>query len=130
MSDQSTASLVLVDHGSRRPDAQGHLEAVGLRVAERRPGWRVYHAHMDVGEPDLPTTLARCVEDGARQIIVHPFFLNTGFHVQETIPSILDGARAAHPGVEITLSAHLGLHDGLIDAVVDRVGEVLGEAGD
>ena len=125
MSERASRALVLVDHGSRRAEAQANLEAIAARVAERRPGWRVHHAHMDIGEPDLPTALARCIAEGAESIIVHPFFLNTGLHVLTTIPGILDTARAAHPNVEIRLSAHLGLHDGLVDAVVDRVAEVL-----
>lgn len=120
-------AVILIDHGSRRAEAQGHLEAVAARVAKRRPDWHVVHAHMDVGEPDLPTVIARCAADGLREIVVHPFFLNTGMHVQETIPDLLETARAAHPELEITLADHLGLHDGLVDAVVDRVGESIAD---
>lgn len=118
-------AIILVDHGSRRAEAAGHLEAVAERVAERRRDWRVMHAHMDVGEPSLPNVIAHCVRAGVREIVVHPFFLNTGMHVQETIPGIIEAARAAHPGVSIAQSAHLGLHDGLVDVVIDRIDETL-----
>lgn len=118
-------AVILIDHGSRRAEAQGHLEAVAERVAARRPDWRVLHAHMDVGEPDLPSVIARCAADGLREIVVQPFFLNTGMHVQETIPGLLEAAREAHPELTITLADHLGLHEGLVDAVVDRVGDSL-----
>ena len=117
--------IVLVDHGSRREAAAGHLEVVATRVAERRPGWVVRHAHMDVGEPDLATAIERCVAEGAREIVVHPFFLNTGLHVQETIPGLLEAERAKHPDVAFRLSDHLGLHDGLVDAVVERIEQAL-----
>ena len=124
-SETNRRAIIRVDHGSRRAEAEGHLEAVVARVAERRPGWRVHHAHMDVGSPDLPRAIERCVAEGACEIVVHPFFLNTGMHVQETIPQLIETARAAHPQVSITQTDHLGLHDGLVEAVIDRVSEAL-----
>jgi len=124
-SAEPVRAIILVDHGSRRAEAAGHLEAVAARVAERRRDWRVLHAHMDVGEPDLPSAIARCARDGVREIVVHPFFLNTGMHVQETIPGLIEAARSAHPDLLITQSAHLGLHDGLVDVVIDRIDETL-----
>lgn len=119
--DPEKVAIVLVDHGSRSVETRDHLPAVAERVAAARPGWLVRHAHMEFGEPDLASAIAACVEAGATEVRVHPFFLNDGLHVSETIPGLVEAARAAHTGVTIHLTGHIGLHDGVVDAVIDRV---------
>jgi len=121
MPHTTAVAILLVDHGSRSADTRRHLPAVAEKVAASRSDWIVRHAHMEFGQPDFAAGVAACVEAGARIIHVHPFFLNTGMHVRETIPELVEAARAAHPGVEIHLTEHLGLHDGIVDAVIDRV---------
>lgn len=117
----SKVAIVLVDHGSRSAETRGHLPQVAERVAAARPDWLVAHAHMEFGHPDLAAAIAACVEAGATEVRVHPFFLNEGLHVNETIPALVEAARSAHAGITIRLTAHLGLHDGVVDAVVDRI---------
>jgi sirohydrochlorin ferrochelatase len=117
-------AILLVDHGSRRADAQDHLIELAAHVARRLPDDEIAVAHMEFGTPDIPSAIAQCVAAGAGEIIVHPFFLNTGLHVQETIPGIIEEARAAHPRIEIRVSEFLGLHDGLVAAVVDRIADL------
>jgi sirohydrochlorin cobaltochelatase len=121
VTSRTTVAILLVDHGSRDPDTRAHLPAVAERVAAARPDWIVRHAHMEFGQPDVPMAIADCIEAGATEIHVHPFFLNEGMHVRETIPGLVDAARARHPDVDIALTEHLGLHDGIVDAVLARV---------
>ena len=42
------AALLLVDHGSRRPEAHRHLEWTAEQVRQRRPGLRVHVAHLEL----------------------------------------------------------------------------------
>ncbi len=114
-------AIVLVDHGTRSVDTRGHLPAVAERIAKARPDWLVRHAHMEFGQPDVAAAIEACIAEGATEIHVHPFFLNEGMHVRETIPELVDTARAKHPGVVIDVTDHLGLHDGIVDAVLSRV---------
>lgn len=121
MTASPSIAILLIDHGSRGADTRDHLPAVAERVAAARGDWIVRHAHMEFGTPDIPAGIAACIEAGATEIHVHPFFLNEGMHVRETIPGLVEQARAAHPGVDIQLTEHLGLHDGIVDAVLSRL---------
>lgn len=121
MTKPPTIAIVLVDHGSRDPDTRDHLPAVVERIAAARPDWLVRHAHMEFGHPDVAGAIESCVAEGAHEIHVHPFFLNEGMHVRETIPGLVSAERAKHPGVVIDVTDHLGLHDGIVDAVLTRV---------
>jgi sirohydrochlorin ferrochelatase len=111
-------ALVIVDHGSRRPDAHAHLETLGRRVQERAPGLLVRVAHMEQAEPSLAQAIEACIAEGAREVCVHPLFLAPGRHLAEDIPALVDGARASHPGVEIRLLDAVGAREELADLVL------------
>jgi len=117
-------AILLVDHGSRRADANAHLALVADAVRARIPDETVEIAHMEIAEPTIAQGIARCVESGAQLIIVHPYFLGPGRHTRESIPGLVDAAARDHPGLTIRISEPLGLHTGLIDAVLDRIGEI------
>ena len=116
-------AILLVDHGSRRPEANALLETVAEWVAERVPDVIVRCAHMDLAEPDIAAGIAACAADGADAIVVHPYFLGPGNHTTDDIPRLVHAAAAAHPGVDVRVSPPLGLHPKLVDVVLDRVAE-------
>lgn len=116
-------AILLVDHGSRRDEANAHLHVVAREVQARAPDARVAIAHMELAEPTIAQGIASCVAAGASEIIVHPFFLSPGRHSLEDIPRMAEQAALEHPGVVVRTSAPLGLHRGLIDALLDRVAE-------
>ena len=47
-------------------------------------------AHMELAEPSIATAYRKCVERGAKNIIICPFFLSRGKHWKEDIPSLAD----------------------------------------
>ena len=130
MTPPHTVAIVLVDHGSRDPDTRAHLPAVAQRISSARPDWLVRHAHMEFGTPDVADAIEACVAEGATEIHVHPFFLNEGMHVRETIPGLVAEERAKHPDVVIDVTEHLGLHDGIVDAVLTRIDDSHGRRRD
>lgn len=116
-------AILLVDHGSRRADANAQLEALAERLRARQPGRIVRVAHLEIAEPTIAQGIAACVEAGARQIVVHPYMLSPGRHSREDIPAAAAAAAREHPGVDVRVSEPLGLHDKLLDVVLERVDE-------
>lgn len=116
-------ALLLVDHGSRRAAANEQLEAVAELIRARRPELIVEVAHMELAAPDVGEGIGRCVERGAARIVVHPYFLGPGNHSQEDIPRLAREAAAEHRGVEVQVSAPLGVHAGIADVVLERLDE-------
>lgn len=116
-------AILLVDHGSRRAEANAQLGALAERVRVRRPEVVVELAHLELVEPTLTQGIEACVEAGAEEIAVVPYFLGPGRHTQEDIPRQIDDARARHPGVVFRIGEPLGLHDRLIDALLERADE-------
>ncbi len=115
-----TTALLVVAHGSPRPDSNEDIRRVVDLV---RAGGRygvVELGFLDCNEPSIPDAVARCVAAGAMRVVVVPYFLHTGNHVAADIPDLLDAARERHPGVEILLSAFLGKSPRVADLLARR----------
>ena len=73
-------ALLIVDHGSRRAEANDMLEGVGDIVRKQRPELIVHTAHMELADPTIADGVRSCIADGATEIIVHPYMLSPGRH--------------------------------------------------
>ena len=114
-------AVILVDHGSRERAANAQLAAIAAALARQLRGRRVSTAHLSIAAPGLPVAIDACVAEGAREIVVMPYFLAPGRHAKHDVPRLARAARARHPGVRIAVSAPLGVHAGLVAAVAERV---------
>jgi sirohydrochlorin ferrochelatase len=124
-------AFLLIDHGSRREEANALLNDVVSQVKARiGEGAIVEPAHMEIAEPTIAQGFARCVEQGASIIVAHPFMLAPGRHVREDLPRLVAEAAESHQGVRFVLAGPLGAHHGVIDAVVERCGSALAAAQD
>ena len=114
-------AIVLIDHGSRRSEANAQLEQLAERVRAQRGGTMVVTAHLEIEPPTLGEAIDACVSSGATHIVVHPFFLLPGRHTGEHVPQLVEAARAKHPAIEIALSEPLGLDEAVVDLVLRRI---------
>ncbi len=122
-------AVLLVDHGSRRNQANALLDEVVALVKQRLgPGSIVEPAHMEMADPTIAQAFARCVDQGATMVVVHPFMLAPGRHVTEDLPCSIDEAAKAHSGVAFVMAAPLGSHVGIIDAVIERCQAALSDS--
>ena len=116
-------AILLVDHGSRRAEANALLEEIADRIRERAAESIVEVAHLEIAEPSIAEGIEACVQKGATRIIVHPFFLGPGRHTSEDIPTQVERTARRHPNVRIRISEPLGNHAALIDVILDRVSD-------
>jgi len=116
-------AILLVDHGSRRAEANALLEAVADRLRRRAPDWIVEVAHLEIAQPDIAAGIDACAKRGATRIVVHPYFLGPGRHTTDDIPAQVERAGQRHPKLRIRISEALGGHPALIDAILDRVSD-------
>lgn len=116
--------ILLLGHGSPKKDAN-NLEQVGkmlhgmLHAGCREDCVRV--AYLQFAEPGIPDTIKKCVAQGAKKVILHPFFLSSGMHVTKDIPEMIQEARNLHPGVDFIYTEPLGIHEKLAHIVMERI---------
>jgi len=119
-------AFLLIDHGSRRNEANALLDEIASRVKDRLGGDAIVEAaHMEIAEPTIAQGFARCVAQGATLVVAHPFMLALGRHVTEDLPRLVSEAAEAHAGVSFVMAPPLGGHSGIIDAVIERCQEAL-----
>jgi len=115
-------AIVIVDHGSRAPAANRVVAALARKLKRRLPGAIIHFAHMELAAPTIAEAIDACVADGAREIVVHPYFLSPGVHGRRDVPALARAAARKHRGVRVRITAPLGGHDLLVEIVLDRVG--------
>lgn len=126
MSEQNpTTGIIIVDHGSRRTASNDMLlQAVAAFKSESHYAI-VEPAHMELAEPDISAAYHRCVQQGARRVIVFPYFLSPGRHWNQDIPRLVEAAAQHHPGTEWMVTAPFGLHPQMSQIIADRINQCL-----
>ena len=117
-------AILLVDHGSRSPAANRVIAALARKLRRRLPGSIVEYAHMELAPPTIAEAVDACVAAGAREIVVHPYFLAPGLHSKRDVPARARAAARRLRGVRVRVTEPLGGHDLLVDVVLDRVGKM------
>lgn len=113
-------ALLLVAHGSRRK--QSNDEVVLLAEKFKSQCSQQYNivnaAFLELAEVLIPDGIKQCVTDGATSIVVLPYFLNSGRHVVEDVPNIINDCIGQYPDIEISLAPHLGASDLMMDLIM------------
>ncbi|HQZ68961.1 MAG TPA: CbiX/SirB N-terminal domain-containing protein [Planctomycetaceae bacterium] len=114
-------AVIIVDHGSRRSESNAMLHQAAERFMSDSASAIVEPAHMELAEPSIAAAFDRCVQRGARRVVVFPYFLSPGRHWTEDIPRLVSDAARQHPGVEWLVTAPFGLHPSMNAIISDRI---------
>lgn len=117
----SLTGIIIVDHGSRRRESNEMLHEATTRFAAQSEFSIVEAAHMELAEPSIAQAFDRCVERGATEIVVFPYFLSPGRHWTEDIPRLTSVAAKKHPTIKWLVTAPFGLHPGMLAVINDRI---------
>lgn len=120
-----TALLVMV-HGSPRPESNGDMFAVVERVKARGIYDFVTVGFMECNEPTIPEAAAQCAASGVEKVVAVPYFLHSGTHVADDLPTILEEARQQYPQIQWLMGDYLGRDERIADVIAQRVREVAG----
>jgi len=93
------------------------VEALRRRAVGRFD--RVDHAFLQFAEPTFAEALERCVAAGATRVVVLPFLLSPGSHVDQDIPALVEEARRRHPALEIETVPYVGASPSMPELLLD-----------
>lgn len=117
--------VIVVDHGSRRSESNELLLAVTDMFRAESSMEIVEPAHMELAEPSIAQAFASCVGQGAKLVVVFPYFLSPGRHWSEDIPRLASEAAANFPDVQHLVTAPLGLHPLIGQVMSERIATCL-----
>jgi len=113
-------SIIILGHGSQAEGGSDALREVADMVSGLA-GYEVVPAFLQFESPSLTEAVETAISEGGERIVVVPYFLYTGNHVIRDIPEELDKLKAAHPGVQMVMTGHLGAHRKLAEIVLERI---------
>lgn len=114
--------LLLIAHGSRNAEANQDLYHVA-RGLEQRGYTIVEPSFLELAEPTIAEGGRRCVERGARRVILVPYFLSAGVHARRDLGEARAALAEQFPQVDFRLADPLGRHPLLLEVVADRIRE-------
>src|SRR4051812_33367226 len=98
-----TTAVLLIAHGSRHQPANQELHDLAGRIAARAGHPIVEPCFLVLAEPDIAAGGARCVERGARTVLMVPYFLSAGVHLLRDLTAARDELARRFPAVEFRL---------------------------
>ena len=122
-------AILMMAHGSRIAEANDAASEVALLVREMTGFDIVEVSFRELHEPDIQQGIDTCVARGAGRILLMPYFLFMGAHVQHDLPQEIETAQQRHPGLIMEMGGHLGAHRKLAEIEAERIGEALARLG-
>jgi sirohydrochlorin ferrochelatase len=115
-----STGIAIFAHGSSIASANEAVRAVADRVARQGGFQLVEAAFLEQASPDLAEAVARLAARGASRILVVPYFLTLGLHLQRDLPRIVADISSIQPGVEIRVTPPLDGHPAMEQALIER----------
>ena len=110
--------IVVFGHGSSVESANEAVRVVAAEAA-RSGGWDLFETTFLEAAPRLDEGVRKLVERGADEILILPYFLTLGIHLQRDLPKLVDDLSRAN-GVAIRVAPPLDGHPALSRILVER----------
>jgi sirohydrochlorin ferrochelatase len=116
--------FIVFAHGSRIESANQAVRDVVAKMAAS--GQHVVEAaFLELGQPDLAGATAVLIARGSKRVVVIPYFLTLGTHIQRDLPRLAQDASRANGDIEMRITAPLDGHPALVQALLDRASQAL-----
>ncbi|MDO9309815.1 MAG: CbiX/SirB N-terminal domain-containing protein [Deltaproteobacteria bacterium] len=122
-------AILMMAHGSRIAEANDAAREVAAMVKEMTGFEIVEVAFRELHQPDIQSGIDACVARGAQRVLLMPYFLFMGAHVQHDLPEEIEEAKKRHPALIMEMGGHLGAHRKLAEIESERIGEALDRLG-
>ena len=113
--------IVVFGHGSSVASANDAVRSIAGEAA-RQAEWALCETAFLEVSPRLEEAVEKLVLAGAEEILVLPYFLTLGIHLQRDLPKLVEGLEAVHQ-IRIRVTPPLHGHASLSGILVARANE-------
>ena len=114
-------AILVVSHGSRSPKTKKEVVALIDNIKTKTQVDIIEYAFLEIEEPSIPEGIQSCIEKGAGEVLLLMNFLNSGRHMDEDIPAIVEEEQKKYPDVKIHMSGPVGQHERIADLFVELI---------
>lgn len=120
-----TTGIIVFAHGSRIEPANEAVRSVAADLARAGGYAMVEAAFLELGSPSLEEAADLLVARGVERIVIIPYFLTPGTHLERDLPAIVERIVKKHNHIDVLTTASLDGHKGLVEILADRAHTVL-----
>lgn len=110
-------ALLLMAHGSRRPEANADLEHLAEALRQRGGYQPIVCSYLELAEPNIQAGADLCVAQGANRVLMLPYFLSPGVHVTEDLEKARRQLQLKYPRVGFLLCEPIGRHQLMVEII-------------
>jgi sirohydrochlorin ferrochelatase len=110
--------IIVFGHGSSVESANEAVRVIARQAAEHG-AWALYETAFLEAAPRLSDAVAALVSRGANEILVLPYFLTLGIHLQRDLPKLVEELSRDY-GLPIRVTPPLDGHPELSRILVER----------
>lgn len=120
-------TVIVAAHGSRQQASAEEVASLAkkldnkVKTHDSHKIQQVVHAFLQFCDPSLETVIQELADSGVDDMVIFPFFISAGSHVQTDIPRAVETARQKHPHVRFYITRHLGILDAIEDVILGEV---------
>ncbi len=116
-----TTGIIVFAHGSRIEPANEAVRNAAADLARAGEHSNVEAAFLELGRPDIEEAADLLVARGVQRLIIVPYFLTPGMHLERDLPVLVDRISKKHRNIEVLVTESLDGHPGLVQILADRV---------
>jgi sirohydrochlorin ferrochelatase len=113
--------VIVFAHGSRVEPANDAVRSVAAELARAGGLEYVQAAFLELGSPDLEGAVALLAAKEVSRIVVVPYFLTLGLHMERDLPRLFSDISLKYKHIDVILAPPLDGHPALVTVLLDRV---------
>lgn len=117
-------ALLLVAHGSRQDVSNQQVRHL-VEEIRGRAGDRfecVALAFLQFTEPTVSEAVEECARSGVAKIVVLPYLLSPGAHVNHDIPELIEQEQRRHPAIDFETVPYVGASPRMPELLLELAG--------
>jgi sirohydrochlorin ferrochelatase len=116
-------SIILIVHGSRLQSSNDEAKQLANKLAKTldKKYPIVEIAFLELTAPSIAEAIESCIQQGANEVCLMPYFLCAGHHVMRDIPNEVKPLQEKYPQIAFHTTAHVGSSDLITNLLCELV---------
>lgn len=106
-------AIIFIAHGSKKEKSNQEFRDLveEIKKTNSKKYEIIETAFLEFVKPSIEEIIERIYLKGSTEITLYPYFLNSGKHVTNDIPDIVNNLKSIYPNIKFSILPHFGLSD-------------------
>lgn len=115
--------ILLTAHGSKKEAANSEIKSLAKRLDDKNQ-YSVIPCFLELAYPSIEEAVESATQKKPEEILLLPYFLTQGRHIQSDIPEIISQLQKKYPKIPIKILDYLGAQKGIEKLLCEIISEI------